>query len=71
MSPEDLRTLAPLPLREGRQGRIGQRAGEAFEQAHRSRVWFMAIARVSLGVVLTGAAAVYLLWALKMARTFG
>lgn len=71
MTPEDLRTLPSLPLREGRKERIGQRAGDVFEQTHQRRERVLAIARVTLGVVLTGAAAGYLLWALKIARTFG
>lgn len=66
--------LAPLPARplpEARRRAVGERAGQVFEGSHRQRIWFSHTMRVALTVLLTGAAALYLLWALQRARTFG
>ncbi len=63
--------LPPLPPPPARQQAIRRRAGDAFEEAHRSRTRVLLFTRYALGVTLAGAAAIYLLWALKIARTFG
>lgn len=66
-----LQALPPLPPPPARQQAIRRRAGDAFEEAHRSRTRTLLFTRYALGVTLAGAAAIYLLWALKVARTFG
>lgn len=66
-----LRGLPTPPLPDDRRRAVGLRAGDAFEAAHRERVWLTDAARVALTVVLTGAAALYLLWAMRVAHTFG
>jgi hypothetical protein len=66
-----LEALPPLPPPPARQQAIRRRAGDAFEEAHQSRTRLLLFTRYALGVTLAGAAAIYLLWALKVARTFG
>lgn len=68
---DQLRQLPTPPLRDDRRRAIGLRAGDIFERSHRSRVRALHVARVLVTVTLTGAAALYLLWALRVARTFG
>jgi hypothetical protein len=66
-----LRGLPALPPPAPRREAIRRHAADAFEEAHRRRARALLLARYALGAVLTSAAAVYLLWAMKIARTFG
>jgi hypothetical protein len=66
-----LRRPTAQSLRPDRRRAIGLRAGDLFDEAHRSHVRAEHVARVLVTVTLTGAAALYLLWALHVARTFG
>jgi hypothetical protein len=66
-----LRGLPPLPPLPPRREAIRRHAADTFEEAHHRRARTLLVARYALGAVLTGAAAIYLLWAMKIARTFG
>lgn len=68
---DELRSLPVPALGADRRRAVRGRAGEAFEAQHRGRVRALAVARVAFAVVLTGATAGYLLWAICVARTFG
>ncbi|MCU0659518.1 MAG: hypothetical protein MUF64_30920, partial [Polyangiaceae bacterium] len=57
-------------MNPSRHREVRDHVGRHFDEVHRRRVITLNLARWSLGLALTGGAA-YLLWAMKMARTFG
>ncbi|MDW8251942.1 MAG: hypothetical protein RMJ98_21815 [Myxococcales bacterium] len=66
-----LRGLPPLPPPLPRREAIRCHAAAAFEEAHQRPARTLLVACYALGAILTGAAAIYLFWAMKIARTFG